>query len=394
MSTLLVRARLLGADDISFGRNSIIYVNYLGITKSIAQVNASQLPLLSQYYTVENLFDGSYGPIIYPASITALGAINAGSNLSANGTLAVTGNTTLSGSLTLPTMNVAGYVKNTAGGLLTGGNAFTITINDIPSDAITGAAAYAPSSTGTDAYSITLSPALTSYKTGQLIAFVPDTPNTGACSLTVNGVGAVSIKMLYNSALVDPPNNSILANQLTYVSYFAAGGPCWVLINPNPAASRYAIFGASAAGNWTCPSGVTSVYLTGCAGGGGGGCYSGGTQGTGGSAGIAVIRYIMSVTPGVNYAYSVGSGGSAGIGGGGGTGGNTTFGPSLTLTGGSGGPGGGGGSANGVASVMGLGGAGGNPGNAATGSGSGGGGGTAPAANGGAGSGGLLWLEW
>lgn len=79
-----------------------------------------------------------------------------------------------------------------------------------------GAEIYGASTTGNDTYVVTLSPAPTSYTTGMKIIFKPDTANTGACTLNVNGLGAKTIKKNVSSDLND---NDILANQTVEVIY-------------------------------------------------------------------------------------------------------------------------------------------------------------------------------
>ncbi len=113
-------------------------------------------------------------------------------------------------------------------------------------------------------------------------------------------------------------------------------------------------------GTWTCPAGVTTIYVSACAGGGGGG--GGGSAGSittvaggggGGGAGAFVLAQPVNVTPGATYTVVIGAGGAAGAGGSssgstgnpGSSGGSTGFslnGTSiLALVGGSGGAGGG-----------------------------------------------------
>lgn len=75
---------------------------------------------------------------------------------------------------------------------------------------------YAADSSGTDAYVITLSPALASYETGQMINFTAGTSNTGAATLNVNGLGAASIKKQFNQDLA---TGDILAGQMVTVVY-------------------------------------------------------------------------------------------------------------------------------------------------------------------------------
>lgn len=68
----------------------------------------------------------------------------------------------------------------------------------------------------TNAYVITLSPAITALATGQLIIFQPSSTNTGAATLNVNGIGVTAIKKSQGAALVA---NDIVANQMVAVVY-------------------------------------------------------------------------------------------------------------------------------------------------------------------------------
>lgn len=78
----------------------------------------------------------------------------------------------------------------------------------------------------TDAYAITLSPALTAYAAGLQIIFKAATANTGAASLDVNGLGATTIVKAVSTTLA---NNDILADMLCVVVY---DGTNFVLMNP------------------------------------------------------------------------------------------------------------------------------------------------------------------
>lgn len=75
---------------------------------------------------------------------------------------------------------------------------------------------YAADSVGTDAYAITVTPAPTAYVTGQVFRFKAGTANTGASTLNVNSLGAISIKKNYNS---DTATGDIKANQIVEVVY-------------------------------------------------------------------------------------------------------------------------------------------------------------------------------
>lgn len=109
-----------------------------------------------------------------------------------------------------------------------------------------------------------------------------------------------------------------------------------------------AVFTSTA--TWTCPAGVTTVYIDAC-GGGGGGAYGtlNATGGGGGGGAQAVRRSAISVSPGQTYIITVGLGGVAGVVGSvnGGNGGTTSFGSLISLAGGIGGKNNGTGSAPG-----------------------------------------------
>lgn len=75
---------------------------------------------------------------------------------------------------------------------------------------------YAASSTGTDAYAITLSPAPSSYLTAQTFKFLADVWNTWAATLNVNWLGAKTIKKLRDQDLA---TGDIEAGQIVEVAY-------------------------------------------------------------------------------------------------------------------------------------------------------------------------------
>ena len=124
----------------------------------------------------------------------------------------------------------------------------------------------------------------------------------------------------------------------TALLYFDAGS--WITINP-PApvqAMNAAVFVAG--GNWTAPAGVTTIYVTACAGGGGGGGPGTVNGGSGGGGGDSIKKMPVTVVPLTVYAITIAAGGTAGSNTGptnGGTGGTTSFDVLLSLTGGGGG---------------------------------------------------------
>lgn len=79
-----------------------------------------------------------------------------------------------------------------------------------------GSELYAASSAGSDTYAITLSPAPTAYAAGNVYRFKADVANTGACTLNVNSLGAVTIKKNVSD---DLSTGDIAANQLVSVIY-------------------------------------------------------------------------------------------------------------------------------------------------------------------------------
>jgi hypothetical protein len=87
---------------------------------------------------------------------------------------------------------------------------------------------YAASATGNDTYVITLSPVPTALHNGMTIRFKPDTANTGAATLNVNSLGALSIVTGLSTALA---TGDILANQVCEVVYNSTG-TVWQLVNP------------------------------------------------------------------------------------------------------------------------------------------------------------------
>ena len=80
-----------------------------------------------------------------------------------------------------------------------------------------GATVYAADSSGTDAYAVTLVPAVTDLNTGLVIRFSAGTANTGAATLAVNGLAAKAIKK--KGTTNDVATGDILANQIIEVIY-------------------------------------------------------------------------------------------------------------------------------------------------------------------------------
>lgn len=85
---------------------------------------------------------------------------------------------------------------------------------------------YAAASGSANTYTLTLSPAPTSYATGMLIRFKPSASCTGASTINVNGLGAKSIKLMSGS---DPYRNALHTSQIAECIY---DGTNFVLMTP------------------------------------------------------------------------------------------------------------------------------------------------------------------
>lgn len=123
-----------------------------------------------------------------------------------------------------------------------------------------GAAIYAADAGSTDAYAITLDPAPTAYTTGQIVNFKANTANTGACTLNVNSIGAVTIKKQKDQDLA---TGDIKAGQFVSVIY---DGSNFQMVSPvasstgSPGLVRLAGYTPSAAASVDITSVIDSTY--------------------------------------------------------------------------------------------------------------------------------------
>jgi len=220
--------------------------------------------------------------------------------------------------------------------------------------------AYATDSSGTDAYAVTPSPAITAYAAGQVVTFKAGTANTAAATLNVSGLGAKAIKKNVN---IDLATGDILASQIITVVY---DGTNFQLVSRTSTASTVQVFTATGANVYTKPSGLSYAIVELMGGGGQGACARGGalTVGGGGGAGAYARKVIAgTLLSGVEIATVgyAGAGANGGTNANGATGGNSTFTYTLgsgTVTAG-GGAGGNAGSAAVTLGFSGTGGAGG-----------------------------------
>lgn len=87
---------------------------------------------------------------------------------------------------------------------------------------------YVASSGGTDAYAITITPAITAYSAGQVFTFEVDVANTGAATLTVSGLSAKAIKKNKDGDLA---SGDLKAGQIIQVVY-DSGDDTFQLVSP------------------------------------------------------------------------------------------------------------------------------------------------------------------
>lgn len=213
---------------------------------------------------------------------------------------------------------------------------------------------YGVSSGGTDTYAITITPTV-AYTNGIRFRFKADVGNTGACSLDVNGLGAITIKKNHDQDLV---TGDIEANQIIEVVYNSTG-PVFEMISQLSTTTSAEVQTYTADNTWTKPSGAKTVLVKAWGAGGGGGGSNTANTGGGGGGGGSYKEWLFDASElSATEAVVVGDGGSAGTSGGnGGLGENSTFGSTKVIA-----YGGGGGAAQ-----SGAGGGGGGAGNAAAG---------------------------
>jgi len=128
---------------------------------------------------------------------------------------------------------------------------------------------YAVDAVGTDSYAITVA-GVTAYVAGQTFKFKAGTANTGACSLNVNGLGAITIKKDVN---VDLSTGDILANQVVVVCY--DGTYMQFISKSGNSSTTVQIFTSN--GTFTVPSGATKFLVELLGAGGSGGVYTAAT---------------------------------------------------------------------------------------------------------------------
>ena len=119
-----------------------------------------------------------------------------------------------------------------------------------------GSYIYAADSVGTDAYAITLVPAITAYVTGQMFNFKAGTANTGGATLAVNGLAAKTILKNNDQALI---TGDIESGQIVTVVY---DGTNFQMQNPSAATMATALQGQLNTGYSANVTGTNLATLT------------------------------------------------------------------------------------------------------------------------------------
>jgi hypothetical protein len=194
---------------------------------------------------------------------------------------------------------------------------------------------YAPATGSTDAYAVTLEPAVAAYTTGMIVGFRANLDNTGACTIDVNGIGTRAIMKHFDSPL---EGQDIRSGQMVTLMYDgthfqmlsqtgqSGGGGC---------AGTYEVFIAS--GTWTRPACGSMAHVK-CWGGGGSGGRSGSTSSmsTGGGGGGYAEALLHFSQLGQTVSVTVGAGGQYSTTSTGNDGGDSQFGTHLIAYGGGG----------------------------------------------------------
>lgn len=205
---------------------------------------------------------------------------------------------------------------------------------DVPETVRHDAQQYNTSSGTSTAYTLSLTPAPTSYFGGMTIKFLAHTANgAGPVTINVNSLGAKTIK---KNVSVDLAASDLLNGQVIELVYDGTNFQYQFPQIANPQLNQTTI---TASGTYTIPSGVTKAKVTTVGGGGGGGAGSGGSGlGSGGGAGSTSVK-LLSVTAGSIITVTIGAAGAAATAAGvnATAGGDTTFGALLTGKGGAGG---------------------------------------------------------
>lgn len=209
--------------------------------------------------------------------------------------------------------------------------------------------AYAADASGSDAYVVTPTPAITAYVVGQRYVFKAGTANTGASTVNYSGVGALTLK---KNVSADTATGDILVGQIVEFVYDGTNAQIISLTSSLGISANIQTFVAN--GTYTKPAGAKSIQVI-CVGAGGGGSGGSANNGSntngssGGGCGAVTFFYADASIIGATETVTVGAGGSGGAGvaavntsgASGGNGTASSFGNWIQAGGGGGGPSGG-----------------------------------------------------
>lgn len=210
-------------------------------------------------------------------------------------------------------------------------------LQDLSAQAVSGY--YGVTTNAGNVYSVTTSPSVGALVAGQAYEIKFNAANTGAITLNVDAIGAVSVLDKDGNAL---SSGAIVAARRYFL--FFDGAEFIILGELGVAPSIKSVKTQTITGSGTYTPSPFMVYAeveAVGAGGGGGGANGATAVGGGGGAGGYDRTVLTAATIGASQACIIGASGSGGsaAGGSGGTGGNTTFGAILTASGGGGGAG-------------------------------------------------------
>lgn len=220
-------------------------------------------------------------------------------------------------------VQIATQAQNNAGTLTGSTGALLVATPDVEAITVQNAKwTFAADAQVTDAYAITLAPAITAYVTGQVFTFSANTQNTGAASLNVNGLGPITIKKNHDQ---DLETADIEAGSIVLVTY---DGTNFQMLNQQASMASTAALSTigrvadvqsfASNGTWTKVTGasVVEVVCIGAGGGGGSGRLGTGANvksgGSGGGGGAVSRAIFLGSNLGATETVTVGVGGTGG----------------------------------------------------------------------------------
>lgn len=160
------------------------------------------------------------------------------------------------------------------------------------------------------AITISLTPAITAYATGQGFAFISGNNSvTGGTTININGVGTTAIKKVTSGGLSPIDVNDMKSGNVYQIIY---DGTQFQLVNSSAPISYVSYISTTGSQTFTTPknSSSSTVYKITLVGGGAGG-DTGASGGGGGGSGASIIWYVSGLTANTGYTTVIGTGGAA-----------------------------------------------------------------------------------